>query len=161
MNTKTMEGLTGARVNISLANVPMRVFNEAKRKGDTAAMERAMGYANEFTGKAEEYKTKAEEGMKEDAKAAGEKEKSEREKMLEKRREEREKLQAGIEGTKAAELDTVEVSEDGKVLLKKMIKTDTVNSAKGESDTGKEPVIYTKTGEVNQLEQHFNISIGI
>lgn len=47
MNTKTMEGLVGARTNMNLMNTPMRVFKEARRKGDTATMERAMGYADE------------------------------------------------------------------------------------------------------------------
>ena len=56
MNTKTMEGLVGARTNMNLLDTPMRVYKEARRKGNTATMERAMGYAGEFSGKAEEYK---------------------------------------------------------------------------------------------------------
>ena len=59
MNTKTMEGLSGASANMKLVNTPMRVFREAKRRGDTATMERAMGYAGQFFNKAEEYKNKA------------------------------------------------------------------------------------------------------
>ena len=46
MNTKTMEGLVGARTNIELLNTPFRVFKEARRKGDTETMKRAMGYVN-------------------------------------------------------------------------------------------------------------------
>ena len=34
MNTKTMEGLVGARTNMNLVNTPMRVFKEARRKGN-------------------------------------------------------------------------------------------------------------------------------
>ena len=59
MNTKTMEGLVGARTNMNLLNTPMRVYKEARRKGDTGTMERAVGYANDFSDKAEEYKAKA------------------------------------------------------------------------------------------------------
>ena len=70
MNTKTMEGLVGARTNMNLMNTPMRVFKEARRKGDTATMERAMGYADEFSGKAEDYKAEADKGMEEDAREA-------------------------------------------------------------------------------------------
>lgn len=92
MNTKTMEGLIGAGANIDLVNTPMRVFKEARRKGDTATMERAMGYANDFAGKAEEYKIQADEGTREEAKDSREKAEQEREKTIEKRRTEREKL---------------------------------------------------------------------
>lgn len=93
MHTKTMEGLIGARANIDMTNVPMRVYKEARRKGDTAAMKRAMGYVNEFEDKAEEYKKKADEGMKKDAQEAAEKEKAQREEMIEKRREERRRIE--------------------------------------------------------------------
>ncbi len=68
MNTKTMEGLIGARTNMDLVNTPMRVFKEARRKGDLGTMERAMGYVNEFEDNADDYKTVADEGMKEEAK---------------------------------------------------------------------------------------------
>ena len=42
MHTKTMEGLIGARTNMEMLNTPFRVFKEARLKGDTAMMERAM-----------------------------------------------------------------------------------------------------------------------
>lgn len=42
MHTKTIEGLVGASTNVNLLNTPMRVFKEARRRGDTATMERAM-----------------------------------------------------------------------------------------------------------------------
>ena len=89
MNTKTMEGLIGAGTNIDLVNTPMRVFKEARRKGDTATMERSMGYAGDFAGKAEEYRVRADEGTLEEAKKAREAAELEREEALEKRREER------------------------------------------------------------------------
>ena len=44
MHTKVMEGIVGARTNMDMVDVPMRVYKEARRKGDTATMERAMGY---------------------------------------------------------------------------------------------------------------------
>ena len=70
MNTKTMEGLVGAKTNMEMANTPFRVLKEARRRGDTATMERAMGYMNDLSEKAESYQVKADEGMKEDAKEA-------------------------------------------------------------------------------------------
>lgn len=161
MHTKTMEGLVGASTNMNLVNTPMRVFKEARRKGDTATMERAMGYAGEFADKAQEYKTKADEGMKEEAKEAREKAESEREKAIEKRKEEREKLEAEIEESKASKADTVEVSEEGKILLKDAeISDETITSTEmTKPDMVKEPVIYMKTGEVSSSEQGSNISV--
>ena len=91
MNTKTMEGLIGAGTNMELVNTPMRVFKEARHRGDTATMERAMDYANEFTDKAAAYKVKAEEGTREDVKEARKEAEQAREEAIEKRREERRK----------------------------------------------------------------------
>ncbi|MCM1499794.1 MAG: hypothetical protein NC124_15130 [Clostridium sp.] len=73
MNVKVMEGLVGARTNMNLLDTPMRIYKEARQKDDTAAMERAMGYAGEFADKAQEYQAEVERGMEEDAKAAREK----------------------------------------------------------------------------------------
>lgn len=97
MHVKTMEGLISARTNINTANVPMRVYKEAERKGDTATMERAMGYVNDFENRAYEYKARADEGMEEEAKENKEKEKLEREQELEQRREERKQEQAQLQ----------------------------------------------------------------
>ena len=62
MNTKIMEGLAGASTSMNLLNTPMRVYKEARLKGDTATMERAAGYVGDFAGRAEEYKTEAYKG---------------------------------------------------------------------------------------------------
>ena len=94
MHTKTMEGLIGARTNMNMTNVPMRVFKEARRRGDTGTMERAMGYVNDFETRAYQYKDTAEEGMKEEAEEAREKKKQELEERIEKSREERKELEA-------------------------------------------------------------------
>lgn len=77
MHTETMEGLAGASTNMKLLNTPFRVYKDAERRGDTAVMERAMGYVGDFAEKAEGYQKKAEKGMKEEAKEAREKAKTE------------------------------------------------------------------------------------
>ena len=141
MHVKTMEGLVGAGTNMNLLNTPMRVYKEARRRGDTAMMERAMGYVSEFAGKAEEYKAETDEGMKEDAKAAKEKSESEREKAIQKRKEESEKLERGTKENK---------NED----------TDIETYANMDTDK-KEPVIYTKTGEASQNVIGLSISISV
>ncbi len=151
MRTKTMEGLIGARTNMELLNTPFRVYKEARRRGDTAAMERAMGYVNDFSNEADEYKAQADEGMKEDAEDAREKAAAQCEESIRRRREEQESFEKKLEEKQQenktakegnSDADTVEISEDGKELLKD-----------GEADAGgakMEPVVYTSDGEVLQ-----------
>lgn len=69
-HTKTMEGLAVASMSMKLMNTPTRVYKEAERRGDTAVMERAMGYACNFADKAEDYQKTTEKGMKKDAEEA-------------------------------------------------------------------------------------------
>ncbi len=170
MNTKTMEGLVGARTNMNLMNTPMRVFKEARRKGDTETMERAMGYADEFSGKAENYKVEADEGMKKDAEEARKIAKEQRDEAIQKRRDEREKLEAKIEENRNADTNTdtketkgclLEISEEGKVLLKDSTGLDNTLSAETKTDAVKEPVTYTKTGETVSAEQSTSISVSV
>ena len=165
MNIKTMEGLVGARTNMNLLNTPMRVFKEARRKGDTATMERAIGYVGEFSDKAEEYKAEADKGMEEEAREAREKAKLQREEVIQKRREEREKLEAKIEENRNADTnaDTVEISEEGKVLSKDNLDTDAVGVETDvvKSDAVKEPVTYTKAGDAVPMEQETSISVSV
>ena len=123
------------------------------------AMERAMGYVHEFADKAEDYKTKAYEGMKEEAKEAREQARLEREKAIQKHKEEREKFEERIEENK--ETDIVEVSEEGKVLLKDNTMFDNTDVAETKVDSVKQPVTYTKTGDISQVEQDANISISL
>lgn len=163
MHTKTMEGLVGARTNMNLMNTPMRVFKEARRKGDTETMERAMGYVGDFSDKAEEYKAEADKGMEEDAKEAREKAELQREEVVQKRREEREKLEDRIEGNRNADTntDTVEISEEGKVLLKDNVDSGSIGSDEIKMDAVKAPVTYTKTGETVSAEHEASISVSV
>lgn len=155
MNTKTMEGLVGARTNVNLLNTPFRVYKEARRKDSIGTMERAMEYVNKFSDKADEYKAQADKGMKEDAETARKQAKSEREKAIQKRKEEREKLEERI--------------EEGRVSLKENCKTD-CNDAKNtdvawdipaKEKTDKSPAAYTKVGEAGQPEQGVHISVSV
>ncbi len=167
MHTKTMEGLVGARTNMNLMNTPMRVYKEARRKGDMTVMERAMEYVGDFSQKAEEYKAKADKGMEEDAKEAREKEQLQRKAALQTRKEEREKLEEKIQEDKnAASKDTVEISEEGKVFIKDHedhVDADTTGSETDmrKQDVRKEPVTYTKAGEAVSMEQETSISVSV
>lgn len=169
MNTKTMEGLVGARTNMKLMDTPMRVYKEARLKGDTETMKRAMGYVNECSDQAEEYQAKADKGMEEDARKAQEKAKLQREEAAQKRREEREKLEKKMEENRNADTNTnsgetqgclIEISEEGMALLKD--NADSVSTDSEErKDTAKETVTYTKTGETVSLEHEAGISVSV
>lgn len=176
MHTKTMEGLIGARTNMELLNTPFRVFKEARLKGDTAKMEQAMGYMGDFHENAYEYKAEADEGMKKDAEETRKIAEEQREEMIQNRREEREEQQKKLEEArkenqdhKAA--DTVEISEEGKVLLKAnadMAKadidetgTDAMDTSSSKPKTDMEPVIYTSTGEIEPAEPEVKVSVSV
>ncbi len=167
MNSKTMEGLVGASTNMNLLDTPMRVYKEARRKGNTEIMERAMGYVGDFYDKVEDYKAEADKGMKEDAKEAREKAKVQREEAIQKRREEREKIEGKIkekiEESRDADIntDTVEISGEGKGLLKDSTASDSTVSAETKTDAVKESVTYTKTGETVPAKQGTSISVSV
>ena len=167
IHTKTMEGLAGASMNMKLLNTPFRVYKEAERRGDTAVMERAMGYVGDFAEKAEDYQKKAEKGMKEDREEAREKAKTEQENAIRKRKEEREEMEKRIEESRNEDTDTVSISERGKATLDE--KTDSVQtvadndiSIEETADIVKtEPAIYTKTGEALKPESSTNLSVSV
>lgn len=170
MHTKTMEGLVGARTNMNLMNTPMRVYKEARRKGDSETMERAMGYVGECSDRAEEYKSEADEGMKKDAEEARRISKEQRDEAIQKRKDEREKLEKKIEenrngdagiNTKETKACLLEISEEGKVLLKDSTGLDDTVSTETKTDAVREPVTYTKTGETVPAEQSTNTSISV
>ena len=154
-------------MNMKLLNTPFRVYKDAERRGDTAVMERAMGYVGDFAEKAEDYQKKAEKGMKEDAKEAREKAKTEQENAIRKRKEEREEQEKRIAESWNGDTDTVSVSESGKAALDG--KTDSVQtgadngiSVEETADAVKmEPVIYTKTGEALTPESGTNLSVSV
>ena len=167
MHTKTMEGLTGASMSMKLLNTPFRVYKDAERRGDTAVMERAMGYVADFAEKAEDYQKKAEKGMKEEAKEAREKANAEQENAIRKRKEEREELEKRIAESRNEDTDTVSISESGKAAWDE--KTDSVQTG---ADNGifveetadavkTEPVIYTKTADALRPESGTNLSVSV
>ncbi len=110
MKAGTMNGLIGANMNVKLAETPMRVYSEAEAKGDTGAMERAMGYAEEFSQKAKECSDEAKEAMKSEVKE----EKKEQEALIERRREEAAARRGETSGRLPEPVDTAEISEEGK-----------------------------------------------
>lgn len=164
MHTKTMEGLIGARTNMELLNTPFRVFKEARLKGDTAKMEQAMGYMKECEEDACEYKETADEGMKKDVEETRKIAEEQREEMIKNRREEREEQQKKLEEAREEKrdhksADTVEISEDGKILLK----ADTAareDAADGTETAGADPDTETPSKPKADMEPVFYSSAG-
>ncbi len=167
MHTKTMEGLAGASMSMKLMNTPLRVYKEAEQRGDTAVMERAMGYMGDFAEKAEDYQKVTEKGMKEDAKEAGEKAKLEQENAIRNRKEEREEQEKRIEESRNEDTDTVSISESGKAVLSEKASADqtgkdsTISAEKPEDSVKTEPVTYTKTGEAVGPEPSATLSVSV
>ena len=164
MKAGSMEGLIGASVNLKMAETPMRVYKEAERRGDTEVMERAMGYVTDFQEKAQKYSDKAQEELAKELKEEREEQELKREQAIEKRREEtkeyKEKLQ---ESSKSGiqKADSVEISEEGKVLLKDNTDSENTGSDEVKMDAAKKPVTYSKIGETVSLEQNTSISVSI
>lgn len=144
MHTKTMEGLAGASVNMKLMNTPFRIYKDAERRGDTAVMERAMGYVGEFADKAGDYQKKAKEGMKEEAEEAREKAEAEQEDAIRKRKEQRGELKKRMAERDNEDTDSVSIRESEKA--------DVVKAAS---------VIYTKTGEASKPESGSGMNISV
>lgn len=182
MHTKTMEGLIGARTNMELLNTPFRVFKEARLKGDTAKMEQAMGYVNDFEKEAYKCKDVADEGMKKDAEETRRIAREQQEEAIRKRREEREEFEKKIEEKRNADNNTdaninantnmdtketngyiLEISEEGKRFAKDNTNTDTMGAGTDtiKNDTAKEPVTYTKEGAEVSMEQEPSISVSV
>ena len=163
MHLKTMEGLTGARTNMNLLNTPFRVYKEARLKGDTEKMGQAMGYMSDCHKAACEYKEEADEGMKKDVEETRKIAKEQREEAIQNRRKEREKLEERIEENRNGDADTdiVEISEEGKVLLKDSTGLDDTVSAETKTDTVRKPITYTKTGETVSAEQGISTNISV
>ncbi len=153
MNTKTMEGLVGAGMNMKIRDTPMRVYKEAEREGNIGKMEQAMGYVNELGTRAWECKSQAEEGMAEEAEEMKENEKLEKEEAAAERREEKREQKEEAENTVDTDRDTLEVSEEGRKLLRE--NKDLPVSDPVPAGACSRPVIYTKEGRAVPVQPDF------
>lgn len=157
----TTGSLIGANVAMDEIRTPMKVFKEARARGDTATMKRAMGYVNSLNEDAWEYKKKADEGLKEEAVEAKEKERLEREELANRIRENREETEKRLEeagenpAVIGAESAADSEEKSGSEIELSTEHTDTENT----SDNIDAPVTYTKTGEVVNLDPEIKFSV--
>ena len=142
MHAKTMEGLMAASINIQQTDGPMRVYREAKQRGDYGKMEQAMGYVTEFACRAVDGKELAEEEMKEEAKEA------------------REERQENEVQTKAADTkDVVEISQEGQIKLETSVESAGTGTEPANADKPGTSAIYTKAGTVQMPGKAEKISV--
>lgn len=156
MKAGTMEGLIGAGINMKLMDTPMRVYKEARRKGDLGAMERAMGYAGDFQDTAYEYREKAEKELRKEMEENKEEQKRKQEEAIEERRE-------------TAKETTLAISEEGHKLLQENRPDSDKNSPATEApdlpaptDTKSDPKFYSSTGSaVETAPVGMNVSVDV
>ena len=130
-----------------------------------------MGYMGDFHEDAYEYKKEADEGMKEDAEETREIAREQREESIRNRKEEREEQEKKLEEERKENkgdkiVDTVEISEDGKVLLKENTEvesadmdTDAAAPLKPKADL--EPVFYSSAGKVEEAQPEASVSVSV
>ena len=84
--------------------------------------------------------------------------------MIKKRKEEQEAFEKNFAAKKNENTDTIEIIEDGKVMLKEHVDSDCDASAETVTDAAKkEPVFYTQAGEtiLSQSQSGANISVSV
>lgn len=101
MIAKTADGLLGANNAMNVIKTPMKVFKEARARGDKAGMDRAMGYVEKAHDEAWEKKYSADEGLKQESEENRLKAEQTREELTERIRKSFEELEKRTEGGSA------------------------------------------------------------
>lgn len=150
MKAGSMEGLIGASVNMKLSQTPMRVFKEAERRGNTEVMKRAMGYVTDFQEKAHECSDRAQEELAKELKEERKEQEIKRQQALERKEETKEYVEKIQENNKSdiSATDRVEISEEGKVVLKNNSQTEETTPIMETTDVK----IYTSEGKAISIE---------
>lgn len=156
MIAKVTGNLIGANVAMDEIRTPMKVFKEARARGDKETMDRAMGYVGSLNDDAWDYKKKADEGIKEEAVEAKEKERLEKEELANRIKESFDEVEKAL--TEASDNPAADNEE-----LKPEANTEQESSEIGEDnkDNIDAPVTYTKAGTVVSMDTDFEISMSV
>lgn len=138
MQAKTSAGLIGANAYLQETRVPLKVFKEARAEGDTAKMERAMGYVGKLGSTALEYKRQADKGLKEDAEKARDEAQKQQEELARRIKDSRAETEKRIEEARGDNSLAPETAEEGAV------------EAAPEKIESTPELTYTKDGEVRE-----------
>lgn len=169
MIARTAEGLIGANVAMKEIRTPMKVYKEARARGDTAVMKRAMGYVENCSDDAWEHKAKADEGLKQEAVEAKEKAQHDREeleqRLKENRRETEKRIEEARNGENAAEAAVnaaQNTSEEVKTELDNPLEVSetTAEAAQAAADPSV-PVTYTKNGDIRPANTEIKFSVTV
>ena len=137
MQANTANGLIGANAYLQETRVPMKVFKEARAEGDTAKMERAMGYVGKLGASAMEYKKQADKGLREEAKKSEDEMKEKQEQLAQRIKEQRAEAEERVEAARKPEAGENVVVEE----------SDLDRNVTSESAAN---LTYTKDGEVKE-----------
>lgn len=148
MKAGSMQGLIGASVNMKLTRTPMRVFKEAERRGDTETMKRAMGYVEDFQEKAYECSDKAQNEIGKELKEERREQDIRREQAIERKEDAEEYTEKIRENNKPDQTDSVEISEEGKIVLKNNSQTEETTPIVESTDVK----LYTSEGKPKTIE---------
>ena len=148
MKAGSMQGLIGASVNMKLTRTPMRVFKEAERKGETETMKRAMGYVEDFQEKAHECSDKAQNEIGKELKEERREQDIRREQAIERKEDAEEYTEKIRENNKLDQTDCVEISEEGKLVLKNNSQTEETTPIVENTDVK----LYTSEGKPKTIE---------
>ena len=147
MKAGSMQGLIGASVNMKLTRTPMRVFKEAERKGDTETMKRAMGYVEDFQEKAHECSDKAQNEIGKELKEERREQDIRREQAIERKEDAEEYTEKIRKNNKLDQTDSVEISEEGKIVLKNNSQTEETTPIVENTDVK----LYTSEGKPKMI----------
>lgn len=168
MIARTAEGLIGANVAMKEIRTPMKVFKEARARGDTDKMKRAMGYVEKCSDDAWEHKAKADEGLKQEAVEAKEKAQLEREeleqRLKENRRETEKRIEEARNGENAAEAAVnaaQNTSEEVKTELDNPLEAAETTAEAAQAADPSAPVTYTKNGAVRPFNTEVKFSVTV
>ncbi len=148
MKAGSMQGLIGANVNMKLTRTPMRVFKEAERRGDTEIMKRAMGYVEDFQEKAHECSDKAQNEIGKELKEERREQDIRREQAIERKEDAEEFTEKIRKNNKLDQTDSVEISEEGKIVLKNNSQTEETTPIVENTDVK----LYTSEGKPKTIE---------
>lgn len=162
MIAKTAEGLLGANNAMNVIRTPMKVFKEARARGDKETMDRAMGYVEKSHDEAWEKKYSADEGLKQEAEENKLKAEQQREELAQRIRENRREIENRIEesGGETTAVPTASEGSEGDTAADNISKIVT-EAASAETEVSAAPVTYTKSGEVKAAETVTEFSITV
>lgn len=164
MIAKTAEGLLGANNAMNVIRTPMKVFKEARARGDKETMDRAMGYVEKAHDEAWEKKYSADEGLKQEAEENKLKAEQQREELAQRIRENRNELESRIEESSGenAAVPTISQGSEGDTAADNISKIVTeAASIETTVSASSVPVTYTRSGEIKTAETGTEFSITV